>query len=83
MMSAAGKKIKDPEFARWKAMHEQAKRPGVWVYMNPENTEVALVWLVTGDVLFISSKDARVNLYTHPNIKQLSHQIMRIPRSVI
>jgi hypothetical protein len=82
MSSAYGKKIKDPEFIGWKAMHEQQGRPGCWVWMNPENTMVALVDAL-GNVLFVSTKDAKVCLYEHPDIKRLAHNIMQIPHKIV
>ena len=71
------KKIKDEEFIMWKPMNALPRDRNMWIYINADNTQFALVNVISGDVIFIIDRASNEKLYTSPNAGKLAKQSRR------
>ncbi len=57
------RRIGDKEFTGWQPMSALAGNVNYWIYFSPDNTEVALVNTINGQVIYIMDRKSGAQTY--------------------
>lgn len=64
------KKITDPDYEHWQAMHALQGNENYWIYFSADNLYSALVNTINQEIIFISDRKTGDQIYTSPNSRK-------------